>query len=165
MGGQNNILHDELIGAGASQLYINQMKLNGWLPIKEYFKMRKMGIELDWVLVLTMEDNGFQAIPMVAEYCVPIEGVDMKPGWYKDDINNQNRRIDDWTNVIMFKLLDNSGYVLNEVGDRIIHKENIKNKKAFYDSLIKQTIESCIDKEDKKFVDYERSRRKSVKKS
>lgn len=99
-------MHEEIIGAGVANLFIERMKLEGWLPIKEYFKMKKIGIELDWVLVLTMENDGFIAIPMVAEYCVPHKDSGRKSGWYKDEIDNPNRRIDDWTNVIMFKLLD-----------------------------------------------------------
>lgn len=95
-------MYEKIIGA--ANLFIERMKLEGWLPIKEYFKMEKLGIELDWVLVLTMENDGFIGIPMVAEYCVPHKDSGLKPGWYKDD--NPNRRIDDWTNVIMFKLLD-----------------------------------------------------------
>lgn len=45
-------------------------------------------------------------IPMVAEYRVPHKDSGRKSGWYKDEIDNPNRRIDDWTNVIMFKLID-----------------------------------------------------------
>ena len=33
--------------------------------------MRNNGIELDWVMVLTMENDGFIAIPIIAEYCIP----------------------------------------------------------------------------------------------
>lgn len=164
MSGKSNCMHDELIGAGASQSYINIMKLKGWLPIKEYFEMRRQGIELDWVLILTMEDNGFQSIPMVAEYCIPFdEDGPMKPGWYKDDIDNPCKRIDDWTNVIMFKTLDNPSNELNEFGKDIIYKEKIENQKAFYDSLCKQTIEYCIDKSNERFIKWERSRRKQTK--
>ena len=56
-------MHDKIIGAGVANLFIERMKLEGWLPIKEYFKMKKLGIELDWVMVLTMENDGFIAIP------------------------------------------------------------------------------------------------------
>ena len=93
-------MHEEFIGAGVANLFIERMKLEGWLPIKEYFKMKKLGIELDWVMVLTMENDGFIAIPMVAEYRVPHKDSGRKSGWYKDEIDNPNRRIDDWTNVI-----------------------------------------------------------------
>lgn len=57
-------MHEKIIGAGVANLFIERMKLEGWLPIKEYFKMEKLGIELDWVLVLTMENDGFIAIPI-----------------------------------------------------------------------------------------------------
>lgn len=40
-------MHEEFIGAGVANLFIERMKLEGWLPIKEYFKMKKLGIELD----------------------------------------------------------------------------------------------------------------------
>lgn len=45
-------MHDKIIGAGVANLFIERMKLEGWLPIKEYFKMKKLGIELDWVMFL-----------------------------------------------------------------------------------------------------------------
>lgn len=41
-------MHEKIIGAGVANLFIERMKLEGWLPIKEYFKMKKLGIELDW---------------------------------------------------------------------------------------------------------------------
>ena len=112
--------NEKIIGAEVANLFIERMKLEGWLPIKEYFKMKKLGIELDWVLVLTIENNGFIEIPMVAEYCVPHKDSGLKPGWYKDDIDNPNRRIDDWTNVIMFKLLDKS--YIDGIRDFILDK-------------------------------------------
>lgn len=139
------------------------MKLNGWLPISEYFKMRKEGIELDWVLVLTMEDNGFQDIPMVAEYCVPIEGVNEEPGWHiLDHGQGGHIRIDDWTNVIMFKQLDSNNEILLDFTKDVILKEDVKNQEEFYGSFNKQVITSCIDKEDERFVEWERNRRKKT---
>lgn len=113
-------MHDKIIGAGVANLFIERMKLEGWLPIKEYFKMKKLGIELDWVMVLTMENDGFIAIPMVAEYRVPHKDSGRKSGWYKDEIDNPNRRIDDWTNVIMFKLLDKPN--IDGIRDSILDK-------------------------------------------
>lgn len=38
-------MHEKIIGAGVAHLFIERMKLEGWLPIKEYFKMEKLGIE------------------------------------------------------------------------------------------------------------------------
>ena len=34
-------MHEKIIGAGVANLFIERMKLEGWLPIKEYFKMKK----------------------------------------------------------------------------------------------------------------------------
>ena len=117
---ENKLTHDTIVGSGLASNFINLMKLEGWLPIEDYFAMRNNGIELDWVTVLTMENDGFIAIPMVAEYCIPHKDSGLKPGWYKDDIDNPNRRIDDWTNVIMFKLLDKS--YIDEIRDSILDK-------------------------------------------
>jgi len=164
MSGTSHIMHDNLIGAGCSHAYIDLMKLYGWLPIKDYFKMRREGIELDWVLVLTMEDNGFQAIPMVAEYCVPIEGVDMQPGWYMHTVDGHDKRIDDWTNVIMFKTFDNAGEMSMNFTKDVMQKEGVKNQIEFYKSFHGAVISSCIDKEDEKFVKWERNRREKLKK-
>lgn len=133
-----------MVGAGLSSLFLSQLKMNGWMPIEEYFKMRAQGIELDWVLVLTMENNGFISIPMVAEFCIPAEGTDLKPSWYKDDIDNLFVRIDDWTNVIAFKLLEDKpsfDKIRENILDEYYNKENIKNYdyycKAFNDGVIK----------------------------
>ena len=137
-------MHEKIIGAGVANLFIERMKLEGWLPIKEYFKMEKLGIEIDWVLVLTMDNDWFIEIPMVAEYCVPHKDSGRKPGWYKDDIDNPNMRIDDWTNVIMFKLLDKP--YIDGIRDSILDKykcsECITDTHAynlsFNDTVIKQ---------------------------
>ena len=107
--------------------------------------MEKLGIELDCVLVLTMENDGFIAIPMVAEYCVPHKDSWLKPGWYKDDIDNSNRRIDDWTNVIMFKLLDKP--YIDEIRDSILDKyqksEGITDTYAYNLSFNQTVIKQC----------------------
>lgn len=126
-------MHEKIIGAGVANLFIERMKLEGWLPIKEYFKMEKLGIELDWVLVLTMENDGFIAIPMVAEYRVPHKDSGRKSGWYKDEIDNPNRRIDDWTNVIMFKLLDkpNIDGIRDSILDKYKEAEGITDTHAY----------------------------------
>ena len=34
-------MHEKIIGAGVANLFIERMKLEGWLPIKEYFQMEK----------------------------------------------------------------------------------------------------------------------------
>lgn len=142
--GSSNITRDELVGAGLSSLFLSQLKMNGWLPIEEYFKIRTQEIELDWVLVLTMENNGFISIPRVAEFCIPAEGTSLKPGWYGDDMDNPFRRIDDYTNVIAFKLLEDKPS-LDKIRENILNeyydKENIKNydsySRGFNDTVIK----------------------------
>ena len=138
-------MHEKIIGAGVANLFIERMKLEGLLPIKEYFKMKKLGIELDWVLVLTMENDGFIAIPMVAEYRVPHKDGGLKPGWYKDDIDNPNMRIDDWTNVIMFKLLDKP--YIDGIRDSILDKykcsECITDTHAYNLSFNDPVIKQC----------------------
>ena len=88
---KNKLTHDTIVGSGLASNFINLMKLEGWLPIEDYFIMRNNGIELDWVTVLTMENDGFIAIPTVAEYCIPHPDSGLKPGWY----NSEEKRIDD----------------------------------------------------------------------
>lgn len=138
-------MHEEIIGTGVANLFIERMKLDGWLPIKEYFKMKKLGIDLDWVLVLTMENDGFIAIPMVAEYCVPHKDSGLKSGWYKDEIDNPNRRIDDWTNVIMFKLLDsvNVDKLRDSMLDKFKETEGIADTDTYNVSFNKTVIKQC----------------------
>lgn len=137
-------MHEKIIGAGVANLFIERMKLEGWLPIKEYFKMEKLGIELDWVLVLTMDNYGFIGIQMVAEYRVPHKDSGLKPGWYKDDIDNPNMRIDDWTNVIMFKLLDKPyidgirGSIIDKYKDSECITDTNAYNLSFNDTVIKQ---------------------------
>ena len=41
------LTHDTIIGSGLASGFINLMKLEGWLPVKEYFTMINSGIELD----------------------------------------------------------------------------------------------------------------------
>ena len=92
-----------------------------------------------------MENDGFIAIPMVAEYCVPHKDSGLKPGWYKDDIDNPNRRIDDWTNVIMFKLLDKP--YIDRIRDSILDKykesEGITDTYAYNLSFNEMVIKQC----------------------
>lgn len=139
-------MHEKIIGAGVAHLFIERMKLEGWLPIKEYFKMKKLGIDLDWVMVLTMENDGFIAIPMVAEYCVPHKDSGLKPGWYKDEIDNSNKRIDDWTNVIMFKPIETKNVannIRNELLDEYEEKESIRNVPDYEDTFTESLIKLC----------------------
>ena len=135
-------VHDEIIGAGLASLFIERMKLEGWLPIKEYFKMKKLGIELDWVLVLTMENDGFIAIPTVVEYCIPHKDDKRKPGWY----NSENKRLDDYTNVIMFKPIETKNTaddIRSELLDKYEEEENIKNIQYFEDAFDKTVVKLC----------------------
>ena len=139
-------MHEEIIGIGVANLFIERMKLEGWLPIKEYFKMKKLGIDLDWVLVLTMENDGFIAIPMVAEYCIPHKDSGLKSGWYKDEIDNSNKRIDDWTNVIMFKPIETKNVannIRNELLDEYKEKESIRNVPDYEDAFTESLIKLC----------------------
>lgn len=131
------ITHDTIIGTGLVNTFINLMRLHGWLPVKEYFSLRKNGIELDWVMVLTIENDGFIGIPDIAEY---VAGD--KPGWY----NKSDRRIDDWTNVIMFKPIegkDTADDIRNKLLDDAEEKENIENIPDCEDAFTETLISSC----------------------
>ena len=121
----------------AVDLFIAQMKLEGWLPVKEYFSMKKLGIELDWVIVLTMEHNGFIAIPTIAEY-----RFGSNPGWY--DSNDQY--LNNWTNVIMFKLIEirNAAETIRaKLFNEYKEKEGIKSNSDFKNAFNKFLIKYC----------------------
>ena len=120
----------------AVDLFIAQMKLEGWLPVKEYFSMKKLGIELDWVIVLTMEHNGFIAIPTIAEY-----RFGSNPGWY--DSNQQC--LDNWTNVIMFKPIEsrNAETIRAKLFNKYTEKECIKFNSDFKNTFNKFLIKYC----------------------
>lgn len=136
------LTHDTIIGSGLASGFINLMKLEGWLPVKEYFTMINSGIELDWVMVLTMENDGFIAIPSIAEYCIPHPDSGQKPGWY----DSGKRRLDDWTNVIMFKAIEaknTANRIRDELLDEHEEKENIKNVPDFEDAFTKTLIKLC----------------------
>lgn len=92
-----------------------------------------------------MENDGFIAIPMVAEYCVPHKDSGRKSGWYKDEIDNPNRRIDDWTNVIMFKLLDsvNVDKLRYSMLCNFKETEGIADADAYNLSFNKTVIKQC----------------------
>ena len=113
----NKLTHDTIVGNGLASNFINLMKLEGWLPIEDYFAMRNNGIELDWVTVLTMENDGFIAIPSIAEYCVPHPDSGLKPGWY----NSEEKRLDDWTNAIMFKPIETKN-VADRIRDELLNE-------------------------------------------
>ena len=117
-------------------LFIAQMKLEGWLPVKEYFSMKKLGIELDWVIVLTMEYNGFIAIPTIAEY-----RFGSNPGWY--DSNDQY--LDNWTNVIMFKPIEsiNAETIRAKLFNEYKEKEDIESNSDFKNAFNKFLIKYC----------------------
>ena len=138
----NKLTHDTIVGNGLASNFINLMKLEGWLPIEDYFAMRNNGIELDWVTVLTMENDGFIAIPSIAEYCIPHPDSGQKPGWY----DSGKRRLDDWTNVIMFKAIEaknTANRIRDELLDEHEEKENIKNVPDFKDAFTKTLIKLC----------------------
>ena len=139
---ENKLTHDIIIGSGLASNFINLMKLEGWLPVKEYFTMINSGIELDWVMVLTMENDGFIAIPSIAEYCIPHPDSGQKPGWY----DSGKRRLDDWTNVIMFKPIEaknTANRIRDELLDEHEEKENIKNVPDFEDAFTETLIKLC----------------------
>ena len=131
------LTHDTIIGSGLANDFINLMKLEGWLPIEDYFAMINNGIELDWVIVLTMENDGFIAIPEIAEY-----RFGQKPGWY----DSGNRRLDDWTNVIMFKAIEaenTANRIRDELLDECEEKEGIENTPDFEDAFTETLIKLC----------------------
>ena len=139
---KNKLTHDTIIGSGLANDFINLMKLEGWLPVKEYFTMINSGIELDWVIVLTMENDGFIAIPSIAEYCIPHPDSGQKPGWY----DSGKRRLNDWTNVIMFKPIEaknTANRIRDELLDEHEEKENIKNVPDFEDAFTETLIKLC----------------------
>ena len=133
---ENKFKH-KIVDSGLATNFINLMKLEGWLPIEEYFAMRNNGIELDWVMVLTIENDGFIAIPSIAEY-----GFGDNPGWY----NSANKRLDDWTNVIMFKPIETKN-VADRIRDELLNeyeeKENIENVPDFEDAFTETLIKLC----------------------
>lgn len=139
---KNKLTHDIIIGSGLASGFINLMKLEGWLPVKEYFTMINSGIELDWVMVLTMENDGFIAIPSIAEYCIPHPDSGQKPGWY----DSGKRRLDDWTNVIMFKPIEaknTANRIRDELLDECEEKEGIENTPDFEDAFTETLIKLC----------------------
>ena len=134
--------HDTIIGSGLASNFINLMKLEGWLPIEDYFAMRNGGIYLDWVLVLTMEDDGFIAIPSIAEYCIPDPDSGLKPGWY----NSENKCLDNWTNAIMFKPIETKNIaddIRNDLLNEYEEKENIENVPDYEDAFTETLIKLC----------------------
>ena len=104
--------------------------------------MRNNGIELDWVTVLTMENDGFIAIPTVAEYCIPHPDSGRKPGWY----NSEEKRLDDWTNAIMFKPIETKN-IADRIRDELLNeyeeKEGIENTSDFEDAFTETLIKLC----------------------
>lgn len=133
-------MHEEIMEI--AKLFIERMKLEGWIPIREYFNMRNLGIELDWVLVLTMENDGFIAIPTVAEYRVPHQDSGRKSGWY----DSEDKRLDYYTNVIMFKPIEikyTADAIRAELLDKYEEGKNIKNISYFEDVFNKAVIKSC----------------------
>lgn len=82
------------------------MKLKGWLPVSEYYDMKKRGIGLDWVLVITVDADGFSGLPEMAEFlpCTNIDNGRKRAGWYNVD----NQKIDnELTKVAYFKCVTN----------------------------------------------------------
>lgn len=89
---------------GHAEFFKQFMKLEGWLPIEEYFYTNKLCPgALDWVLVLGIEENGYQWLPMVAEYCTceNMDNPEENQGWYSLDDN----RLDDAVHILFFRPL------------------------------------------------------------
>lgn len=138
----NKLTHDIIVGSGLANNFINLMKLEGWLPIEDYFVMRNSGIDLDWVIVLTMENDGFIAIPSIAEYCIHHSDSGSNPGWY----NSVNQRLDDWTNIIMFKPIETKNiadHIRDKLLDEYKEKEGIENTSDFKDAFTETLLELC----------------------
>ena len=139
---KNKLTHDIIVGSGLASNFINLMKLEGWLPIEDYFAMRNNGIKLNWVTVLTIENDGFIAIPCIAEYCIPDPDSGLRPGWY----NSKEKRLDDWTNAIMFKPIETKN-IADRIRDELLNeyeeKEGIENTSDFEDVFTETLIKLC----------------------
>ena len=119
---ENKLTHDTIVGSGLASNFINLMKLEGWLPIEDYFVMR---------------NDGFIAIPEIAEY-----RFGQNPGWY----NSAGQCIDDWTNAIMFKPIETKN-VADRIRDELLNeceeKEGIENISDFEDAFTETLIKLC----------------------
>lgn len=149
----NKTSRGEIIGASLSKIFVSKLKLEGWIPIHEYFDMIDSGIELDWVLVLTMEDSGFIAIPTVAEFRIPRRDSGLNPGWYVDCIDG-SARIDDWTNVIAFKLIEKSHVdrIKDNILDEYAKEEMITDYNNYNMGFNKGVIDLCKGKSQHNYV-------------
>lgn len=117
------------------------MKIQGWLPIEEYFKTIKMCPgSLDWVLVLVIEKDGFQWLPIVAEYrtCEGCDNPEEKQGWY---IYTSGKRIDDFANVLFFRELPIESQ--NYIDDYIDDIKKSQNKEIDRDIFIERICENA----------------------
>lgn len=90
----------------------------------------------NWILVLAIEKDGFQWLPIVAEYrmCASYDDSEEKQGWYS---YTGGKRIDDFANILFFRELpiESQNYIdeyikeikknLNKEIDRDIFLENI----------------------------------------
>ena len=97
---------------GMASLLDDYMKLRGWLPVSEYYKMLKKRIDLDWVMVLTVDGDGFSGLPRMAEW---------HNGWY-DSYGNKI-----FSPVVYFKYVDNPLMHLDSYIDertREVHKKD-----------------------------------------
>ncbi len=123
----------------AVDFFIALLMVEGRLAVKEYFSIKKLGIELDWVIVLTMDHNGFIAIPTVAEY-----RFGSNSGWY--DYTGQC--LDNWTNIIMFKPIeirnvDAADTIRTKLFNEYKEKEGIKSNSDFKNAFNKFLIKYC----------------------
>lgn len=91
-------------------------RLDGWLPITDYFQAKKSGLELDWVLLLCIDQMEYEMsdpygvkgelfIPMVAEYR-EYKHKRILNGWY----DNTGEKIDVINHPIYFKQINARSY-------------------------------------------------------
>lgn len=129
-------------------------RLDGWLPITEYFNSIKSGIELDWVLLLCVDQTEYQMTdPSVikGEMFMPIIGEYRKfktrckdNGWY----DTCGEKIDYINHPIYFKPINNRPYesVYKEtlkIDDKITLKEFSTN---IYPKFIKKVTGKYMEK-------------------
>lgn len=130
---------------GIALMLDDYMKLQGWLPVSEYYDMQKKGIGLDWVLVITVDRDGFSGIPEVAEFCPCDKLKDGRKmaGWFSVD----NQRVDnDFTKVAFFKcitnpLMDISSYIEEQKREVLEHCPEWKFDKDEFNAALFGNVE------------------------
>lgn len=133
----------DYISVGLGVRLKHYMKLNGWLPVGEYFEMKRNKVDLDFVEVLTLEKDGFAALPRMAEYIgyPKLKKGKSLAGWYD---SNSIRIDNDFTSVVFFRTVQNP---LDDLKS-YIRKESVKireqkpdwklSKKDFIGQIMKE---------------------------